>query len=216
MQKNEELTWLEEQWHQLLADCRVSVPKASYAYQEVLEQYGKSGRKYHNFHHLVELLQAYMWVEEMVDHKLEVRTAIWFHDLIYQPLRKDNELRSARRALLHLRDWETSKLEERTVFDLIVSTRNHQPLWDHPDCHLFLDLDLGILGRERARYEAYTQEIREEYKMVPAPLYRSGRKKVVNSFLGRPRLYFTNHFFERLETRARENLTWELEQLEGN
>lgn len=44
-------------------------------------------------------------------------------------------------------------------------------------------------------------------------MYVPGRKKVLNYFLAMPRIFKTNHFYEKYEEAARKNLEDELERL---
>lgn len=44
-------------------------------------------------------------------------------------------------------------------------------------------------------------------------MYVPGRKKVLNHFLALPRIFKTNHFYEKYEEAARKNLEDELERL---
>ena len=76
-----------------------------------------------------------------------------------------------------------------------------------------VDVDLSILGRERKEFERYERGIREEYRWVPAPMYRRKRLEILHSFLNRPAIYATEHFRDRYEIRARENLEWAIQGL---
>jgi predicted metal-dependent HD superfamily phosphohydrolase len=73
-----------------------------------------------------------------------------------------------------------------------------------------LDCDLCILGQEEVKYKIYAQQIRAEYKNVPNFLYQSGRIEVLNKFLARERIFFTDLFFAQFEKQARENIKNEL------
>jgi predicted metal-dependent HD superfamily phosphohydrolase len=74
------------------------------------------------------------------------------------------------------------------------------------DARLVVDIDLSILGAPHARFEQYERQIREEYASVPNWLFKRKRRAILRSFLERPRIYSTPHFFDALEARARVNL----------
>jgi predicted metal-dependent HD superfamily phosphohydrolase len=63
------------------------------------------------------------------------------------------------------------------------------------------------------RYEEYRRDIRREYSWLSDGEYRQGRAEVLRRFLDRTRLFQTDELRERLEVRARGNLTAELEHL---
>ncbi|MFZ4476447.1 MAG: hypothetical protein ACOYPR_14720, partial [Saprospiraceae bacterium] len=94
----------------------------------------------------------------------------------------------------------------------IIATKSHVESSEQ-DTNLFLDADLSILGQEFSIYKTYTQQIRKEYAMYPDLLYRPGRKKVLQHFLGMDSIFKTRYFQEKYEASARKNLQAELAQL---
>jgi len=80
---------------------------------------------------------------------------------------------------------------------------------------LFLDFDLEVLGRERSEYVVYMRQIRREYNQFTDDMYRHGRRAVLEKFLERERLFFSEEFFEKFEETAKENLRWETGALKG-
>ena len=89
----------------------------------------------------------------------------------------------------------------------LVRLTSHRSFPDDPDTRVLLDVDLAILGSAPARFAYYQRAIREEYRWVPEPLYRSRRTALLRSFLDRPSVYLTLWFRDRLERRARQNLS---------
>ena len=69
-----------------------------------------------------------------------------------------------------------------------------------------LDFDLAILGQDWGIYESYTQNIRKEYKLYPDFLNNPSRKKVLENFLNRKMLFFTEKHQDLFEEKARGNL----------
>ena len=78
---------------------------------------------------------------------------------------------------------------------------------------LFLDFDLGILGTSQAEYDTYAEKIRKEYSHYTEDEYCRGRIAVLQRFLNRERLYFTDHFYEKYEGMARGNIDGEINSL---
>jgi predicted metal-dependent HD superfamily phosphohydrolase len=83
------------------------------------------------------------------------------------------------------------------------------------DCDLavLLDLDLSTLAAERAEYCSYAQAIRREYAHVLDELYRPGRRRILEGFLGLQRIYRTDQLHALWEERARTNISGEIAEL---
>ena len=162
------------------------------------------------------MLQAWEALDQSWEDATALQYAIWFHDVIYTSYRKDNEKRSAETALKFAEGLAVSPDWKVKVHHLILATQTHQLSSDDPDLPWMLDLDLMILGAESELYTAYTKSIRKEYRIYPDFLYRPGRAKVLDHFLQRPRIYYTDYFGDKLEKSARQNLEEEWKQLKGN
>ncbi len=172
--------------------------------------YSESHRSYHNLSHIYSMFQ--LLDESELESSDDLEWAIFYHDIIYNSKKKDNEEKSAE---VFKKEFEGILNEENIgrVYDLIMATQHHEPIEDHSVSELLLDLDLCILSSDLELYQSYATEVREEYKWVPKILYRKGRKKVLQHFLDREQIYFTDYFFRRGEKKARENLKWELNEL---
>ncbi len=96
---------------------------------------------------------------------------------------------------------------------MILLTKAHHAEPDDRDGQVLLDADLAILGAEESRYDEYAAAIRREYAWVPDEAYRTGRRGVLETFLKKPRIYFTDTLFFLREERARKNLAKEIERL---
>jgi predicted metal-dependent HD superfamily phosphohydrolase len=70
----------------------------------------------------------------------------------------------------------------------------------------FLDMDLSILGATAADFDAYEAGVRHEYREIPEALFRAGRAAILEGFLARERLYFSDWGRARFEAAARDNL----------
>lgn len=79
---------------------------------------------------------------------------------------------------------------------------------------VFLDLDLSILGAAEDEYDNYASQIRKEYEQYSWEQYCRGRTAVLESFLGRKRLFFSDYFHGKYEEYAKENISRELQNLE--
>ncbi len=188
-------------------------PAAGAGLRSALEgRHGEKHRAYHNLAHVAALVRLAEDHRDLLTNPAEVGLAIWYHDAIYLPRRADNESASAELARAELLALGVRAASVTLVSGLILATRDHVAPPGLLDAATFLDLDLSILGSPPEVYAAYRAAIRREYRWVPAPIYRTKRREVLQRFLDRPRIYLTEWFFERLEENARSNLRGELER----
>ena len=194
-----------------------ALPQATAAayWAEILEQYEQPERPYHNLVHLVNLLALLDAHQAQVQEPLLVELAIWYHDLVYDAARKDNEALSAQRFVALWADYcSAAQLEQ--VQTYILATEGHQPQTDHPDERLFLDFDLAILAAEPSVYQQYSQAVEQAYSRVyPLALYRLGRRQVLAQFLAREALFYTPTLQKTWQAAAVHNLQAEVEALEA-
>jgi predicted metal-dependent HD superfamily phosphohydrolase len=167
-------------------------------------------RGYHGWSHPLALLKLHAQVEDMLHDAEAVRCAILLHDAIYEPRRKDNESRSAALAAEILKGVVPEATLGRTL-RLIEATAHHAIPTDLPadevaDMAMFLDMDLSILGAAQAVFDAYEAGVRHEYREVPEQAFRAGRAAILEGFLAREALYFSDWGRARFEVEARENL----------
>ena len=205
---------LAAQWQQLTTPLTPDEALRTATLQQLAAAYEAPGRHYHTLAHIQALLQALHEAPTPLHDAEVVQLAIWFHDAVYSPLRSDNEERSAALAREFLAQTNLAPERRSQVGLLIERTKDHtQPQPDDPDLHFFLDADLQILGAPPAEYEQYAHQIRQEYRLVPGPLYRRGRRAVLQNMLAAPVLYRTAYFQAKLDARARQNLQRELDNL---
>jgi predicted metal-dependent HD superfamily phosphohydrolase len=181
-------------------------------WQELILQYGGAGRFYHTLAHLEHLYGQVLPLRPLVQDWDTFLFTLFYHDIIYNALRKDNEEKSAEIAEAHLSALGYPPARISRCKAQIIATKSHVESSEQ-DTNLFLDADLSILGQEFSIYTTYTQQIRKEYAMYPDLLYRPGRKKVLQHFLGMDSIFKTRYFQEKYEASARKNLQAELAQL---
>jgi predicted metal-dependent HD superfamily phosphohydrolase len=210
----EEETYLRQRFTSTCADLNISPKIANSLYDQVHFEYTDWSRHYHNLSHIFSLLKLREHFAYLVNNPALVDLAIWFHDIVYQSKRKDNERKSAELFEQIMRPY-LEKKDLDFVCALILSTEGHQPLLpENNDNLIFLDFDLSILAADKKFYKKYAEAIREEYKsLFSFFVYNSGRKKVLKSFLHRKSLFFSDFFKEHYELRAKENINWEIKGL---
>jgi predicted metal-dependent HD superfamily phosphohydrolase len=204
---------LSTRWQALASQLGLSAEASSRAVHTLFEAYQSSGRHYHTLDHLADLYGWHDRYQAQLQDSVGVQLAIWYHDVVYQPFRQDNEAQSAELALAEMRAWGLSEARVEAVYHLIMATAGHQSQGLHPDEGWFLDFDLSILGSDAARYDQYARDIRQEYRLVPGPVYRRGRKRLLQGLLDRAELYVQADMRTQLSAPARSNLRRELEEM---
>ncbi len=208
------ITELKSQWFYLSSKYTEDQTSMILLWDDILKHYSDKNRHYHNLSHIQSmLLQAEEFKSHIEDYEALV-FAIWYHDIIYKSTKKDNEEKSALFAQKALKTLNFEEKRLKSIQNLIISTKKHKIILNRNEDNAYLlDFDLSILGREWNIYENYTKQIRREYKIYPNFIYKSGRKKVLQHFLERKTLYFTEAYKMKYENQARENLKKEIERL---
>ncbi|CAI3120454.1 hypothetical protein MWMV7_MWMV7_01187 [Acinetobacter calcoaceticus] len=196
------LSKLEHVWFELHQYYHFSEP------QKILDilitAYSEKQRAYHNVQHIYECLILFDSIRSELNDVYAVALAIYFHDVIYDPQAKDNELKSAE----HFEQYMAQDLIVNTVQKIkqwILATQKHIPT-DELDLQFFLDIDLAILAATPERFTEYEQQIQQEYSWVDPQVYSMKRKEVLTHFYQSDPLYQTTYFQKNFELRARQNL----------
>lgn len=201
-------------WIKLISPFTDDTQLITETWQQIQQHYTEKNRAYHNLTHINNMLQEAAKFDQKITDKEVVLLAIWFHDIIYDPLSKTNEKDSAELAKKILSQTNLSPARIQKCYDLILLTVKHQPEATAPlDDKLLIDFDLEILSRDWDNYKIYSEQVRKEYWMYPAPLFKSGRKKAMSKFLERPSIYQTPFYQETKEAKARANIKKEMKEL---
>jgi predicted metal-dependent HD superfamily phosphohydrolase/GNAT superfamily N-acetyltransferase len=193
-----------ERWDQAWK-CVTPTGHPQPVYQELVSRYSEPHRHYHDLRHIAECLSEFDAARKLAGEPVAVELAIWFHDAIYDTHASDNEERSAELAKRCIVEAGGSVDLAKSVAVLVLATKAHDPSL-HLDAPLLVDVDLSILGQRKERFEEYEAQIRREYDWVPQAMFAEKRAEILERFLGRQRIYSTEHFYAKYETRARANL----------
>lgn len=187
-------------------------------YEEIERKYTSNRRHYHNLYHIAALLRfCEQYAGELNDHDV-VAFAVFYHDIIYNPLRKDNEPRSAQLAVKRLQALQVPAAAIEQVKLYIEATQTHAvnaAVTHMGDLQLFLDFDMSILAADWEAYEAYTRQVRKEYRIYPDKLYYPGRKQFLQHCLQTAAIFQTPVFRANYESIARKNMARELESIDN-
>lgn len=210
---DDDRAFLYREWLELATRHEPAQERAARLYSLVAECYSEEDRFYHNLRHVAELLRLLADFECRAGDYDAMRFAGWFHDVVYDTRRGDNEERSAEFAARVLQELNVPAPTAARARAMILATKGHAARGCPPDALLLLDADLSILGAPSEMYEQYSRAIRMEYSWVDEAAYRRGRREVLECLLRRERVYQTAEMFGRFEERARRNLGREIELL---
>jgi len=202
-------------WDQLAGKYCNDTALTGRLFQEIEKKYTTSRRHYHNLEHIDALLHLCEVYAGQLHNRDVVEFSVFYHDIIYNVLRKDNELRSAQVAAKRLRALSvpTPIIEQVKIY--IEATQTHKitdAVTHTSDLQLFLDFDMSILGVGWGFYKTYTEQVRREYRIYPNLLYNRGRLQFLAHCLGAEFIFQTAIFRELYEARARENMAKEAEE----
>jgi len=159
-------------------------------------------RCWHGFGHLREGLELINRFHSYLADPHAVKLAWWLHDVVYDPLAKDNEQQSVNYAwALHSEKFFAQRIEQR-IGQLIWKTahfdNSDMDCYDKFDGDFIHDIDLFRLGAHPDDWQRYNAQIRCEYPTVSDEDYKKGRLKALqglivggNPILSSPTVYRT-------------------------
>jgi predicted metal-dependent HD superfamily phosphohydrolase len=199
-----EVMALKRRWEALFARLAI-LPDRAPSIDGLIMAYQSPSRHYHNLKHICECLDELDAVKELCAAPDAVELAIWYHDVVYDATRGDNEERSADIASTALRSAGASQPLIDQVRLLILATK-HAGVPADDDAMILVDIDLSILGRTAEEFATYEQAIRREYAHVAEQAFRAGRAKILQRFLERAAIYGVAFMRQKYEASARANL----------
>ena len=192
-------------WAALAGDSPISRTE----WAAVVEAWSEPHRRYHDLAHLAAVLGLVGELGAAADDLDAVRLAAWYHDVVYDPSRTDNEEVSAARARAGLRGLvPEARVEE--VTRLVLLTTGHDPAPDDRNGAVLCDADLAVLAGPPEAYAAYASAIREEYAHLSDEVFTAGRIAVLEHLLALRALYRLPAIADEWTPRARANLRAEL------
>jgi len=229
------IDFLKQQWQ--IACSYLSVPEEQTRiwYWKLFQLYAEGWRKYHNIKHVSALLQQISKESSLsAQDRCYLILAAYFHDAIYIPQSKDNELESA---MLLKRFFDDAVRKEKkgedakeglstqeqamadSLYNLILQTKNH--LSSDPQQHaktleldlFFLDLDLNILASEEKAYFEYANNIRAEYSHFNDEQFNKGRLAFLKNIVKYEKI-FRSERLKSLNEKAFGNMNKEIQVLE--
>jgi predicted metal-dependent HD superfamily phosphohydrolase len=193
-----------------------SAPLVGTLFDSLCRSYSEPHRHYHTTAHLTWLFDCLEKHADEIGDPTRLAFAVWYHDSIYDPRRRDNEARSAERAMKELDALGATPALRSHVVQLILATRNHAEGGRDYDDDIFLDADIAILASPAAEYDSYARQIRAEYAHLDDAAWAKGRTDFLKATAARERIFRSGIFEGEYAAAARENMARELAALAGS
>jgi predicted metal-dependent HD superfamily phosphohydrolase len=206
---------VQDQWRKLAGKYSSDVLLIDELFEDIQHSYASTDRYYHNLHHIHSMLKSARQFSEQILQPDTVNFAIFYHDIIYDVLRSDNEERSSRIALERMAGLNVQAAIIQDVMKFILASKKHviENSLTENDMALFLDFDLSILASPWEAYTTYTNQVRQEYSAIPYTIFKEGRRTFLLDMLKRQNIFNSPIFRFQNEQQARENIKKELELL---
>ncbi|NBW34503.1 MAG: hypothetical protein EBR30_05685 [Cytophagia bacterium] len=205
---------LKQTFQNLLANYTSDESLVQKCWTEIEKNYAIKKRHYHTLQHLDNLLLQLTEVKNSIQSWDTILFTLYYHDVIYNPLRSDNEEKSAKLAVQRMKQLAVPSQIIELCQEQILATKSHNKSSNN-DTNYFTDADLSILGQDWDTYSQYFQAVRKEYAIYPDLIYNPGRKKVLQHFLSMQSIYKTTFFTNKFEATAKLNLQKEISLLGG-
>ena len=181
-------------------------------WSEIEASYSNKKRHYHTLQHLDNLLLQLVPLKSEIKNWDTILFSLYYHDIIYNSLKSDNEEKSAEVAASRMKQVSVPASIIKNCKEQILATKKHLDNSD-TDTNYFTDADLSILGQDWNTYSEYYRNVRKEYSIYPDLIYNPGRKKVLKHFLDMERIFKTEYFYSKFEQQAKINIQMELKSL---
>jgi len=175
-------------------------------HQRLINSYCEPQRHYHTLAHIEHCLGMFDQCKSLVSNPDALEIAVWFHDVIFEPGRHDNEALS-KELYLYLSIKVHEPELRGLVGRLIMATLHDGSSLEDDDARYMVDIDLSSFGLSWDEFLRDSDNLRLENPQVSDAEYYFNQGNFQNHLLGRERFYLSDFFSQRYESRARDNLT---------
>jgi predicted metal-dependent HD superfamily phosphohydrolase len=218
-------------------------PFIAYSLPTLVPLYSAHKRYYHNLDHINFCLGQLEWARKQREFRSfqlqwdwePLEGGIWYHDPIYNPYAQQESLGYSERESIKLLEymarswfnqlhgihWSLVEAFLNKAKDAVEVTAHH--LKYKPDDfseaqQLMADIDLAALGLPWDAFLRNTENVCKEYEMSDSVVERGriaeGNAVFLAKMLERPRLYYTEAFYQKYEEQARENIAQRIREVE--
>ncbi len=190
-------------WRRCLIDG--APDNSAQIHQRLLDGYHEPQRHYHTLVHVEQCLGMFEQCKSMASNPDALELAVWFHDVIFEAGKPNNEKRSAE-LYLQLSQGVHSEQTRGLVDRLIMATLHDGSSLEDDDAIYMVDIDLSSFGLSWEAFLQDSQNLRRESAELSDAEYYRKKANFQNCLLAKDRFYLSDFFAERLETQARANL----------
>ena len=147
----------------------------------ILSMWNESHRAYHSLNHLNDM------IDQINENKLQYSQreyekliiATLFHDIVYDPMRSDNEEKSAQFFMNCCEDKSNPDVLE--INQIILDTITHES--NTPLSEVFCHFDMNIVERDFNQLLKWEKGIFEEFQAYGPDIYKQGRLTFLESLM---------------------------------
>lgn len=149
-------------------------------YNILLSMWNESHRSYHTQNHLLELIEQINEQKSKLSQTQyeKLMLCALFHDIVYDPMRQDNEEKSAEFFINCCSEKGNQDLLE--VKQMILDTKTHEATTDLSE--LFNHFDMKVVEMDYEKLLEWERGIHDEYQSY-GDLYKTGRLHFLESLL---------------------------------
>ena len=151
---------------------------------QLTDAYQGPGRHYHDLSHVAAVLERVEALAAAHPERDAASLAAWFHDVVYDPLRQDNEAASAALVRETLTPLGVSPATIARAAALVERTATPTQAAD-PLERAFMDADFSIVAETPDVYDRYAAAVRREYGVFSDPQFQAGRAQFLRGLLRR-------------------------------
>lgn len=150
---------------------------------DILNRWDEPHRHWHNIEHLEDVLSKIDKLNSINIMEYEIMViAAFFHDVIYNPEKNNNETKSISLFQKYSRNLPPGYTN--TVIKIIKNSANYPDIPLDKLSVMFWVIDNDpIINKDFNKFKIYEDKIREEYNFVPLDVYKRERIKFLSKYI---------------------------------
>ena len=187
----------------------------------ILEEMQMPHRHWHGVRRLEELAKLFRWCQPEFRRPHAVAFALFFQNLVFDPLDGENELKSAKQFQTFSRTYEENIAKEDSdeAYLMILRSKPFAPIAKGMpnDFLLYLDMLNFVYGAHRDMYVEYMHGVERETEERLGSRHRYCQwrhHRLVKAAMANP-LYHTEKFRLKFDQKAKTNIRWEISLLKA-
>lgn len=189
-----------------------SLDDSAAIYQRLVDGYNEPQRHYHTMAHIEHCMAMFNECKSLVENADALELSIWFHDVIFEPGKPDNEARSAELYLEYSDGVHAADLRE-LVARLIMATLHDGSSLEDSDAAFMVDIDLSSFGLCWEAFLKDSGDLRAENPGLSDAKFYRNKAEFLTKLRARERFFLSDFFYPRFEQQAHRNIDRYFEQI---